>query len=141
MSHAYREIEEQARSLPPEERARLAESLLESLLEERVADVEAAWEQEIQNRVAAHRRGEEEVIRGETVLAELRTNSPIKNVRFLASARRELLSEALYHSESGTGLGEKFARAIPARRLSRTSGNKKGCGQRISVFGVLYGGE
>ena len=58
--------------LPPEERARLAESLLESLQQEGVAEVEAAWEQEIQARVASYRRGEEEAIDGETVLAELR---------------------------------------------------------------------
>jgi len=72
MSPAFREIEEQAKSLPPEERARLAESLLESLQQERVPEVEAAWEQEIEARVAAYRSGEEEVIDGEIVLAELR---------------------------------------------------------------------
>ncbi|MFH1114616.1 MAG: addiction module protein [Pseudomonadota bacterium] len=72
MSSAYQEIEEQARSLSPEERARLAESLLESLQREGIAEVEAAWEQEIEARVATYRRGEEEVIDGETVLAELR---------------------------------------------------------------------
>ena len=72
MSPAFREIEEQAKSLPPEERARLAESLLESLRQEGTAEVEAAWEQEIHARVAALRRGAEQVIDGETVLAELR---------------------------------------------------------------------
>jgi putative addiction module component (TIGR02574 family) len=72
MSPVFREIEEQAKSLPPEERARLAESLLESLQQEGVAEVAAAWEQEIQARVASYRRGEEEAIDGETVLAELR---------------------------------------------------------------------
>ncbi len=72
MSPAFHEIEEQAKSLPPEERARLAESLLESLRQEGTAEVEAAWEQEIEARVTAYRRGEEEVIDGEAVLAELR---------------------------------------------------------------------
>jgi putative addiction module component (TIGR02574 family) len=72
MSPTFSEIEEQAKSLPPEERARLAESLLESLQPERSPEVEAAWEQEIQRRVAAYRSGEEQVIDGETVLAELR---------------------------------------------------------------------
>jgi putative addiction module component (TIGR02574 family) len=71
MSPAFHEIEEHAKSLPPEERARLAESLLESLRQEGTAEVEAAWEQEIEERVAAFRRGEG-VIDGETVLAELR---------------------------------------------------------------------
>ena len=59
-------------SLPPEDRARLAESLLESLRQEGIAEVEAAWEKEIQARVAAYRRGEVEAIDAETVLAELR---------------------------------------------------------------------
>ncbi len=72
ISPAFHEIEEQAKSLPPEERARLAESLLESLQQEGTAEVEAAWEQEIAARVAALRRGEQELIDGETVLAELR---------------------------------------------------------------------
>ena len=72
MSPAFREIEEQAKSLPPEDRARLAESLLESLQPEGVAEVKAAWEKEIQARVAAYQRGEAEVIDGKTVLAELR---------------------------------------------------------------------
>ncbi len=72
MSSTFREIEEQAKSLPPEDRARLAESLLESLQQEGIAEIEAAWEQEIRARVAAYQRGEEDVIDAETVLAELR---------------------------------------------------------------------
>lgn len=72
MSPLFHEIEAQAKSLPAEERARLAESLLESLQNEGIAEVEAAWEQEIEERVAAYHRGEEEVVDGETVLAELR---------------------------------------------------------------------
>ncbi|MCL4540567.1 MAG: addiction module protein [Bacteroidetes bacterium] len=72
MSPVFREIEEQAKSLPPEERARLAESHLESLQQEGVAEVEAAWEQEIRARVAAYRSSEEKAIDGESVLAELR---------------------------------------------------------------------
>jgi putative addiction module component (TIGR02574 family) len=69
---AFREIEEQAKSLPPEERARLAESLLESLRQEGIAEIEAAWAKEIRARVAAYQRGEEDLIDAETVLAELR---------------------------------------------------------------------
>ena len=69
---AFREIEEQAKSLPRKERARLAESLLESLQQERIAEVEAAWEKEIQERVAAFQRGEGDLIDAKAVLAELR---------------------------------------------------------------------
>ena len=36
----------------------------------------------------------------------------MKSVRFLAPARRELLAEVLYYSESGAGLGVKFVRAV-----------------------------
>ncbi|MFH0823434.1 MAG: addiction module protein [Pseudomonadota bacterium] len=71
MSPVCNEIEEQAKKLPPEERARLAESLLKSLRPEGLAEVEAAWEHEIEKRVAAFRRGEEDLIDGVAVLAEL----------------------------------------------------------------------
>ena len=69
---AFREIEEQVKSLPPEERARLAESIRESLRQEGIAEIEAAWEQEIQARVAAYQRGEEVLIDAEAVIVELR---------------------------------------------------------------------
>ena len=36
----------------------------------------------------------------------------MKSVRFLPAARRELLAEARYYSELGTGLGVKFVRAV-----------------------------
>lgn len=72
MSLVFREIEEQAKKLPREERARLAESLLESLQQEGTTEVESFWDKEIEDRVAAYRRGETEVINGESVLAELR---------------------------------------------------------------------
>ncbi len=68
----FREIEEQAKRLPPAERARLAECLLESLRQEGIAEIEAAWEKELQVRVTAYRRGEKEVIDVEAGLAELR---------------------------------------------------------------------
>jgi len=72
MSQSFREIEELAKSVPPEERARLAGSLLESLQQEGTADVEAAWAREIEERIRAYHCGEAEVIDAESVLAELR---------------------------------------------------------------------
>lgn len=36
----------------------------------------------------------------------------MKSVRFLPAARRELLAEVISYSESGTGLGAKFVRAV-----------------------------
>ena len=52
MGVSLEEIERQARTLVAEERAQLAEALLESL-HVPISDVEAAWAQEIEDRVAA----------------------------------------------------------------------------------------
>ena len=50
-------MEEQARALSPDDRAKLAQALLESL-HTPVAQIEAAWAIEIEKRVAAFDRGE-----------------------------------------------------------------------------------
>jgi hypothetical protein len=52
MNNSLKQIEEQALNLSPEERAKLAEFMLESL-NEPLADIEAVWSQEIELRVAA----------------------------------------------------------------------------------------
>jgi putative addiction module component (TIGR02574 family) len=72
MSTALKELEEQARSLSAEERAKLAELLLESLREEAVAEIEQAWDREIEERIAAYDRGELHTISAEDVFAEAR---------------------------------------------------------------------
>jgi len=72
MSEALKELEKQARSLTPEERARLAELLLESLHDAPIAEIEAAWNREIEERVAAYDRGELETFSAEDVFAEAR---------------------------------------------------------------------
>ena len=46
------ELSERAKVLPPEDRARLAEELLASLEESPSAEVDAAWDAEIQSRIA-----------------------------------------------------------------------------------------
>lgn len=66
------ELEKQARSLPAEERASLAESLLQSLHTSHVAEVEAAWAAEIERRVAAYARGEAKTVPAEEVFAKAR---------------------------------------------------------------------
>ncbi|MEZ4279099.1 MAG: addiction module protein [Myxococcota bacterium] len=71
MSASLKQIEEQARSLSPEERAELAESMLESL-HAPVSEVEAAWAEEIERRVAAFDRGEMPLHPAEDVFAEAR---------------------------------------------------------------------
>ncbi len=72
MSDTLKELEAQARSLLPEERARLAEMLLESLRDAPLAEIEKAWEVEIAERAAAYDRGELPTFSAEDVFAEAR---------------------------------------------------------------------
>jgi putative addiction module component (TIGR02574 family) len=58
--------------LTPEERARLVEVLLESLREAPSAEIEAAWDREIEQRIAAYDRGEVQTFSAEDVFAEAR---------------------------------------------------------------------
>lgn len=69
MSASLEQIEEQARGLSAEERAKLAESMLESL-HAPVSEVEAAWTEEIERRVTAFDRGEISSYAAEDVFAE-----------------------------------------------------------------------
>jgi putative addiction module component (TIGR02574 family) len=62
----------QAITLSPEDRARLVDLLLTSLPEEADAEVDAAWEQEIQRRVAAIESGAARLIPAADVHAEAR---------------------------------------------------------------------
>lgn len=70
------ELAERGRSLAPEERSRLVELLLESLHEPPLSEIEAAWEREIESRVAAFERGEVETFAAEDVFAEARRIAP-----------------------------------------------------------------
>lgn len=62
------ELSARARSLPPEDRARLAEELLDSL----TSESDAAWEHEIDRRVAEIESGSVTLIASEDVHAEAR---------------------------------------------------------------------
>ena len=66
------ELSERARALSPEDRALLAEHLLESLPDESESEVEAAWDQEIARRVEQVRSGAARLIPAEEVHAEAR---------------------------------------------------------------------
>jgi putative addiction module component (TIGR02574 family) len=69
------QLEATALDLPREERARLAQSLLESLDDDAAEDqdvVEAAWLEEIEHRVAQLESGAAELIPAEQVFAEVR---------------------------------------------------------------------
>lgn len=71
MSASLEQIEVHALTLIPEERAKLAQTMLESL-HSPLADIEAAWELEIEQRVAAFDRGEIPLYAAEDVFAEAR---------------------------------------------------------------------
>ncbi len=72
MSQDYAEVERSARLLTPEERARLAEAMTESLRGEMPTEIEAAWEAEIKRRVEAYERGEAKLVPAEEVFAKAR---------------------------------------------------------------------
>ena len=71
MSGTLAELEHQARRLSPEDRARLADSMLESLRQP-VADIEQEWHRELQRRAAAYESGLEPAEPAEDVFAEAR---------------------------------------------------------------------
>jgi putative addiction module component (TIGR02574 family) len=76
MADPVADLAERAKSLQPEDRVRLVELLLDSLHAEPMAEVEAAWEQEIRHRVEAFERGEVETFSAEEVFAEARRIAP-----------------------------------------------------------------
>ena len=69
MSALLKSIEEQARALSAEDRARLAESMLESL-HISISEIEALWAEEIEERVSAFDHGEIASYSAEEVFAE-----------------------------------------------------------------------
>ena len=71
MSSLLNQIEEQARSLSAEDRARLAQSMLESL-NTSIEEVETAWSEEIAERIAAFDKGDISAYTAEQVFAEAR---------------------------------------------------------------------
>lgn len=71
MSSSLQHIEEQTRSLSAEDRAKLAESMLESL-HPLIDEIEAAWSEEIAERIAAFDSGDLSAHSAEQVFAEAR---------------------------------------------------------------------
>jgi putative addiction module component (TIGR02574 family) len=66
------ELAERGKALAPEDRSRLVDMLLVSLHEAPLAEVEVAWDQEVERRLAAYDRGELQALDGEEVLAKAR---------------------------------------------------------------------
>ena len=62
MSALLDELSKKARSLALEERAQLAQELMESIDQESDPEVEAAWETELASRIARYERGEAKLI-------------------------------------------------------------------------------
>lgn len=72
MSILLDELSEKAQALSVEERAQLAQALLESVAREAEPDVQAAWDAEIANRIAKYERGEATLIPAQEVFAAAR---------------------------------------------------------------------
>ena len=74
MTKLVEELSQKARTLSAEDRARLAEDLLDSLEDgsESASEVEAAWEREIRQRVEEVESGTAKLIPAEDVYAETR---------------------------------------------------------------------
>jgi putative addiction module component (TIGR02574 family) len=72
MQDPVSDLVQRGRDLPPEDRERLVDQLLESLNEPSNAELDAAWESEIERRVADLRAGRVETIDGEEVFAKAR---------------------------------------------------------------------
>ena len=75
MSESLSDLEQQVRALSPDDRARLAEVLLESLQGPPLSEIEAAWSREIEERIAAYDRGDPQAHTAEDVFAEARRNT------------------------------------------------------------------
>ena len=72
MSTLLDELSKKARTLAVEERAQLAQELLESVERDADPDVQAAWEAEIADRIAKYERGEAKLIPAAEVFAAAR---------------------------------------------------------------------
>jgi putative addiction module component (TIGR02574 family) len=72
MSALLDELSKKARSLNVEERAQLAQELMESVERDADPDVQAAWEAEIASRIAKYEQGEATLIPAEEVFAAAR---------------------------------------------------------------------
>ena len=71
MSSSLHQIEEQARSLSAEDRAKLAECMLESL-HTSIEEIEAAWSDEIALRIEAFEQGDNSAYSAGQIFTEAR---------------------------------------------------------------------
>lgn len=71
MPDSVADLVQRGKALAPEDRERLVDQLLESLNEPAAAALDAAWDAEIERRLAAYDRGEVEAIDAEEVFAKV----------------------------------------------------------------------
>jgi putative addiction module component (TIGR02574 family) len=64
------ELVKRGRALPPEDRERLVDQLLESLNEPAAAELNASWESEIERRLAEYDQGGIEAVDAQEVFAK-----------------------------------------------------------------------
>lgn len=76
MTRTLEEWKSETAALPPEDRAALAEYLLDSLVDDEADMDDAAWEEELNRRIAEIRSGKEVGIPAEEVMAKLRELYP-----------------------------------------------------------------
>ena len=72
MQDQVAELVRQGRALPPSERERVVDGLLESLNTPAVEALDRSWEAEIQRRLAEYDRGEVQAIDADEVFAKAR---------------------------------------------------------------------
>ena len=72
MSDLVTELSQQAQTLRPEDRARLAELLLDSIHQSVDRTVESAWDEELQRRIDEVDRGTARLVPAEEVFAQVR---------------------------------------------------------------------
>lgn len=72
MTDRVAQLVQLGKQLAPEDRSRLVAELLASLHEGELVDVEAAWDAEVERRLAAFDRGEVAAVDGEAALARAR---------------------------------------------------------------------
>ncbi|WP_396267771.1 addiction module protein [Ideonella sp.] len=72
MTDTAAELAQRGKQLPREDRERLVDELLESLNEPAAAELDTAWSDEIERRLAAYDRGEIEALPAQDVFAKAR---------------------------------------------------------------------
>lgn len=108
------QLENEAQSLPREERARLAETLIASLDED--AEIERAWMDEAERRAAELDSGAVESVPAEDVFSELDSlvKERVRVIQFHPEARREPRSAAEFYRDESPGLGRAFVAEVRA---------------------------